>query len=354
MKARWPIFLAFAIFFAFVWPTPYDQHGYGYDGRRGTNRITSLFWESNAPISHRSPAWYVAWLGIGAAIGYVLSMVVSRALPPKDEENRVGSMDSPNPSFAPPRAKRGVENSTSNSGMFCIDCGTRNPERARYCYACGTALAGPTIEAPLSPPEPPQPEPVVFSAPVPSTSATAREPASLQPTERVEFSYGKFEISPEKPASPEEISLLQQKRSKREIRGALRGLGRGIGWSLALGLVLSLRYVGTPGLAASGLLSLVILICSAAGIWLTTLLWRTRGPAREEWTWIGLGMMFWVGLVLVAAGILMVAASNKGNADSGDLLTGLIPEAVGGLLLYSSFRLARTAAIVWRSLDRTW
>jgi len=75
MKRRWPVILAFALLFAFVWPTPYvSTRG----GERASNRIalalqgedTGDVWLFGMAFASNNSAWSLVWLGIGAAIGY--------------------------------------------------------------------------------------------------------------------------------------------------------------------------------------------------------------------------------------------------------------------------------------------
>lgn len=77
MKGRWPIILAFALFFAFVWPTPYSSN------KTEPNRINRVMGgKSGHDISYYlgEPlpiVWLLAWLGIGAVIGYGVTVLVT-------------------------------------------------------------------------------------------------------------------------------------------------------------------------------------------------------------------------------------------------------------------------------------
>jgi hypothetical protein len=77
------VIIAFALFFAFVWPTPYRHDRVSspafdsgsYSRVEKTNRICEALGLANS----ESPAWPFAWLGIGAAIGCgVLGVLDSR------------------------------------------------------------------------------------------------------------------------------------------------------------------------------------------------------------------------------------------------------------------------------------
>ena len=65
--------------------------------------------------------------------------------------------------------------------MFCTQCGTENPENAKFCFRCGTAIAG---EMPSSPAPaltiPPPAMPAVPPAPVPAAAPSPSPAAALE------------------------------------------------------------------------------------------------------------------------------------------------------------------------------
>ncbi len=77
--------------------------------------------------------------------------------------------------------------------VYCIVCGSKNPEYAVFCFNCGSKMVRPLLE---SAPEPPTPEPVSVASAPELAPLAATEPAAVLPTSPIAGSQNQvFSIS---------------------------------------------------------------------------------------------------------------------------------------------------------------
>jgi hypothetical protein len=164
-------------------------------------------------------------------------------------------------------------------------------------------------------------------------------PSSFTPGDDAEFSYGKLDITSDEPVSVEDALLLKEQRRRREIRDALHGLRRGLGWWLGLGLIRGGAQLSPSGSRRPAGDSLFALSYAALGVWVLVFLWRTRRKAREEWTWVGLGVICSTGLVSVGVGLYLISAFKSGIGSAAGLLAVAVFLAIGITFLRLGFSL---------------
>jgi TM2 domain-containing membrane protein YozV len=127
--------------------------------------------------------------------------------------------------------------------MYCSRCGGPNTDDARFCAACGQALAAPLQGPSVNPPGAPPPPPAYVPAPPPQQQYSAGAAVQPAPQQQAPYYPGQPQQMPPQPAPV----YYQDPRSRTSQPVAMAPGGKGFAVGKSPGLAVFLSFL-IPGM----------------------------------------------------------------------------------------------------------